>query len=446
MTRKQIILIVLNLLLLTVVFVLFKTIKTRQRTQKLNLILISVDTLRPDHMGIYGYKKNTTPNIDKFFKKSYKFTNVYTSTPKTYASMVSIMTGLSPASTRIYDYLGRPLTSKEVTITEYLSSQGYHNAAYIMNSSLVYSNRNTTTKLEKGFEKYRYLAPIEIKGKNAFYSHSESINFVNEGSAFIKENTKGPFFIWFHLIDPHAPYSPPNSPIDKYVAAQQREKYRGLPNGCFNPEVPPESIISKLTYLYDQEVRFSDSLIKEIFKTLKKQKLQDNTIVVLTADHGEGFDHKYYFHHGSLYESNVRIPLLIKIPKGIDKQIKTRVLNFDFAPTFLDLLGIKYSSSKFDGLSLVPLIKGDEKGFAQYKRNIFGYNHSLQYFSIFNGEYKYFYSAKKACLATGASEELYNLTEDPKENKLLQNSSVIKEKLKRKLLKHLAEKNIVQVN
>jgi len=442
MNKRFLLITLLCLLLAGLISLRLIKFKTKPRT---NLILITVDALNAQHLGIYGYPNKTSPNIDKYFKNSYIFTKAYTTTPKTYSSVVSIMTGLSPSTTKIFDYIGRPLRDTEKTLSGYLKEKGYHNAGYIMNLSLILSNREVATGLEKDFETFRYLAPVEQVGKNAFFSHRESVDFVDEGIEFIKKNATEPFFVWYHLIDPHAPYSPPKSALDKYLMAKQREKYRGLSTGCYNPKTPPNYLISELTDLYDQEIEFSDSLVKRIFVTLKERGIDDNTVVVLTADHGEGFDHNYYFHHGALYESNVQIPLLIKVPGKTGKRLSTAVLNYDFTPTFLDLLGIKYNQKNLDGLSLIPLMNPTAKSnLQQYQRDIFGYNHFKNYFSILSGHNKYFFSTKNDCLYSGENEEFYNLESDPQELNPILTDNPEKTALKTKLFEHLSTKKIAK--
>ncbi|MFA6572378.1 MAG: sulfatase, partial [Bacteroidota bacterium] len=316
---------------------------------KLNIIFISVDTLRQDHLGIYGYNRNTSPNIDRYFKDSFIFKNAYTATPKTYASFVSLFTGLEPSQTNIFDYNGRPLKNTEKTLTQYLKEKNFNTAAFVVNGALHYSINNEETNLQKGFDYWDYLPYFEKA--NLINSSSQITKEVYEhritkAIAWLRDNRKNNKFVWFHFIDPHSPYAPERKDIcevspevcHKILKANTVEnirlKYKGQSNGCYTT-TPPKNIIDSLVKYYDAEIHYTDRLIGKLTKYFDISGISENSIIIFLADHGEGLDHGYYFQHGPLFDSNVKIPLIVKYPNTQGRTVKRLVANSDILPTIL---------------------------------------------------------------------------------------------------------------
>lgn len=399
-------------------------VKIFQNNKKLNLILISIDTLRPDHMGVYGYMKNTTPNIDKWAEVAYVFTNVVTPVAKTYPSIVGLMTGLHPLNTKIFvnhieDDSMVPLGSSISTIAKILKKNNYKTAAFV--STL---NLNYDTHLNEGFDLYNYADYLVYKNKGQYQE------LLNSAYSWLEKENSKPFFYWVHLIDPHAPYWPP---IDKrckfdkrYCSVLQNSKAKTLDDmrrglmGCRENAIPEDKLNLYQT-LYDGEIANADSIFQNIMNIVKIKGLDKNSIVILYGDHGEGFDHNYYFSHGEmLYNSNVLIPLIISLPQITTKgnKISRLVENTDIVPTLLDLLNISKEKTKFDGISFSDIFSDDplikkQQNIRRYSYLIEGKN--LSKYAIYDGRNKYIYSADGSCVFQGQKEELYDLDNDPEE-------------------------------
>lgn len=171
-----------------------------------NFILISIDTLRPDHMGVYGYNRNTTPNIDNFGKKAYIFTNAYTQIPQTYPSFSALMTGIDPINSGIYRNKNRidvndgKISPNTKTLAKIFHENNYFTAAFITSPTL----DDNLTNLSSGFDEYNYY-PVDVDkpDANKYYDSLKKI------SPIIKSYQNKKFFLWIHLMDPHSPYFPP---------------------------------------------------------------------------------------------------------------------------------------------------------------------------------------------------------------------------------------------
>lgn len=419
-----------------------------------NLILISVDTLRPDHMGVYGYDKNTTPNIDKWAKDATVFTNMRTVVPATFPSFSALMTGKGPFESRIfsnsltYDGISNgfvPIDDKVQTIAQLLKASGFLTAAFINTPSL----DGKLTKLDIGFDIYENDLewPLQRDKNKDFY---KSLTNVNNGMKWLTKNKDKRFFVWFHLMEPHSPYWP----IDEYkckfdqkycteINSQGLEKLEQERNELKECKTNRTGIgqdkIDLFTTLYDGGIASGDVLIGRIISTIHSLDLDKKTVVVLYGDHGEGFDHDYYFMHGGpLYDSHIKIPLIIKLPGGSGKKNSTSFQNTQIMNSLLNKLQIPHD--KFDSSDIFL-----EKEPSKY---IFSSNAGPTRYSVQNDRYKFIYSVRnQTCLYNNQTEELYDLTKDPSETKnLLESTPNIAKNLRETLFKYLATQNISSLN
>lgn len=435
------------LLLLTPVFIYYYHLKTGGQ---LNLIIISIDTLRPDHMGIYGYNKDTTPNIDKWAKGAFVFTNARTATPVTYPSFASLMTGLSPFSTKIVANKRDVLISKDKdNLVKILKGNGYYSSAFITTEvlSLLFTNVN------EEFNEYYYLNnPFKdfnkVENYNEYYQEYEKM--INKAVDWLGINRNKKFLFWVHLMNPHAPYLPPDDLKCKFnknycdtIFSKTNTELSSRELRFTNcQENLSENDLETYKTLYDGEVASSDKLVKKFFDKLKETGLDKKSIVVLYGDHGEGFDHNFYFAHPHvLYDSTTRIPLIIKHPliSSGDKIIKP-IENTDVLPTILDLLNIPSKDLRIDGksfsnvfyYSFISDLVTPEKDF------IYAINDQKSKFSVYDGKYKYIYSQKNSCLYKNQQEELYDIKNDPNEEKnLASDKKDIVDQLKNNLFNYL---------
>lgn len=313
-----------------------------------NLILISVDTLRSDHLGSYGYRRNTTPAIDQLAKKGVLFKHAISQAPYTMSSHMSILTSLYPSFHNINRLRESLFDSKHTTLTEILYNEGFQTWAIVGGGQVSY-NYGFAEGFEN-FTEYTYKQDLEDK-------LAETVDFL--------EREKGSrFFIFFHTFRPHAPYLP-QPPYDTMFDPDYKGEVDGqfvtlnaINNGSLS--VSPRDI-EHIISLYDGEIRQTDDALGKFFEYLEKKGLASNTLIVFTSDHGEEFgEHgRVGIHSHTLFDELLRVPLIMKFPGVLPagKVIEQQVQSVDILPTILDLLKIPISPHpEFQGISLVDQI------------------------------------------------------------------------------------------
>jgi arylsulfatase A-like enzyme len=303
-----------------------------------SVLLVTVDTLRADHLGCYGYRRTTSPHIDRLASEGALFERTVVSLPRTTQSIASILTGRYPKGHGARG-LFSTLPSANLTLAEVLQGEGYATAAIVSNLFL-----RPGQGFEQGFERYEN-PPGRWDGDSA----SE---ITGAALAWLRGRPAGrPFFLWVHYLDPHWAYRP-LPPFDRAfdsAFAGPFTLYEDLAAGRLtkgqvifaNPLTPRQ--VEHVVALYDGEIAQADAAIGRLLDeaaTLVRGPL----LVVLTADHGESLgEHGYHFAHGEyLYEPGLRVPLLLRLPGRIPAGLRTDALaqNIDVAPTILSLLGI----------------------------------------------------------------------------------------------------------
>lgn len=332
------------LLLLAVAFaVRYKTDEeTRQRTP--NLILISIDTLRADHLGCYGYDRPTSPVLDQFAAEGVLFEDVTSPSPWTLPAHASLLTGVYPFRHGMID--DRGVLSPELTsLSEILKGQGYFVCAVV--NSIFLDKPRGLTRDAGAFsfvpENYHLAPPTEV-GDRAM--------------AWLSMTDHEPFFLFLHYYDVHSDYvslpayeeqflRPYQGPADG-TTAQMLLSRKGY--FSFN-----QADIERNIDLYDAGIRQLDAGIGELLELLEEEGLLEESLIVITSDHGEEFlDHGGVLHSQTHYQEVLKVPLLIRgprIPKG--KRIKELASLVDVTPTVLSLLGIQ-TTVEFDGIDLSP--------------------------------------------------------------------------------------------
>ena len=325
-----------------------------------NLLFISVDTLRADHLGCYGYQRIKTPNIDYLAAERVIFRNAYAPIPLILPSHASMMTGLHPVH---HGSLGNNwiLKEKNITLAEVLKKQGYTTAAFIsgyplysafgLNQGFDYYDDNKMMQYLYPFKKLKYLLPVRLMEGLRICADLNSTRRAGDtlraASLWIKNNNGRPFFIFLHLWDPHQPLLPPR----KYYNLQYHPHtnlWQSLKR--FLPFAPK--------YAYNSEVAYVDEELGGFLTKMKKENILDNTLVVFTADHGEGLgDHNYNEHSNRAYEEQIHIPLIMKWPGKLPpgKAISDTVRIIDIMPTILDFFAIE-PQVKMDGQSFLRKI------------------------------------------------------------------------------------------
>lgn len=309
-----------------------------------NIMIISIDTLRADHLHCYGYPHETSPNIDQFAKENVLFEFAYTPIPKTSAAFCSMMTGLHPFIHKCRPNRGT-VQEHLTTLAEALKKKGYRTSAVVDNANLAKSYQ-----FNQGFDKY-----IEVW--NETETKAESTPFITRSIIdFLKKPRKKPFFFWANYIEPHTPYIPP------------QEHIQPRPPGRDIRTVKPGMIAGNIvvirsskryeegyhTSLYDGAIHYIDSEIGRILDVFRASSFSKNTILIITADHGEDLgEHNFFFNHGPLtFNAASRVPLIIHWPGKQSRRVRRPVSIMDITPTLMETIGISAPAYPLQGKNL----------------------------------------------------------------------------------------------
>lgn len=309
-----------------------------------NIIIVLIDTLRKDHLSSYGYWRNTSPTIDSFAKDGILFKNFFAQSPSTKPSTASLFTSKYPSQHNVI-YNKDALASSFVTIAEVLKEKGYKtigfNSNYVINSNFNFN---------QGFDEWIEFGSKEVKKIKAKKITAQLIPWV-------EKNYDNPFFLYIHYLDPHSPYQAPE-PYKNFFDRTYRGNVTGSHKDLRNPKFfqKYQNELKHLISLYDNEIRYVDSEIKKLFDKLKELNILDESIIILTSDHGEGFlEHGRFFHSYSIYSELINVPLIIRYPKlfkpGQLSNIYTQ--HIDIFPFLLEALGVESSRYNFEGTPLI---------------------------------------------------------------------------------------------
>jgi len=336
----------------------------RQKGRRPNIIVLTVDTLRADHMALYGYSRDTMPAIEKFAKTAVVFDNAVVPRGSTRPSYASMLTGLYPFRHGVYNNtigLHEVLTR----LPQLLRSAGYHTAAFMSNFSMI----KELSGCHHGFDIYDDL--VEEREANRASYQRTAVNTLKAILGWLGSNDQQPFFLFTNFIDPHGPYQPPQRFRNMYRSQKKRIVDR--------KQIPPYQFVEgSLDFYdyqdrYDGEISYADEALGMLIDELKRKGLWDDALIVFTADHGEHLgDHtdiirKLLFNHApSAWDATARVPMIIRLPEAptdnsaVSRRVRTVCSPMDLAPTVLDYLGIE-SDVRMDGLSLLPVLKGHQK-------------------------------------------------------------------------------------
>lgn len=353
-------------------------------TPRMNVLIVSIDALRRDHLGCYGYNRVKTPHLDAFAAGAVKFDNAHCSSSWTLPSMASMITGRYPG---IAGGDARHKIRADVpTLAEVLRREGYRTEAYITNIFL-----HGEYGYARGFDVYlmngdnRWLYPLRgtlmhAAATRALAAGASGFGWVRDDTQFNRDETRAalrrlgaeqrPFFIWCHFMDPHNPYVPARRYIPDYPgmaaagAFADREVLRTYGTTTDGPS-KDASVVTKLMMLYDGEIAGVDEAFGDIMATLAAEGLDQNTLVVVMNDHGEEFyDHDSYGHGHTFYPELTDMALLIRMPSSSERfppDAPARcVSHVDIMPTMMDALGIA-SRPVTDGHSLLMTTAGAER-------------------------------------------------------------------------------------
>lgn len=341
---------------------------------RLNVLLVTIDTLRADHLGLYGYARATSRRLDAFAKRAVAFEQAYTYWPKTRGSFVAMMSGRRDSQTG-YGKTHPVLLDFNPTLAEVLKGAGYRTTAMVDNANVAAQHGYA-----RGFDRYRETwlekeLPTEMDRTRAI---------TGEGVAFLERAPPDqPYFLWLHYVNPHAPYTPPAPYDTAFVDAGARQGPRLRTVDGFVGGIRKEWAVAgqdRLGYYvaqYDGEIAAVDEEVGRVLDALDRSGAAGRTLVVVTSDHGESLgEHDYYFDHGQdLFDPSLRIPLLVAVP-GVAGGTRTAALasTLDLVPTVLDAVKVSYPPD-LAGTSLLPALRGQplpgrDRLFARNDRNL----------------------------------------------------------------------------
>ena len=369
-----------------------------------NVILITIDTVRADHVGCYGAKEVQTPTLDGLAHDGIVFERAISQVPLTWPSHAAILTGSYPFQNGVQDFTGQPLEARFRYVAQAFHQHGYATGAVV--SAFVLDR---SWGLARGFDFYDDSFPPETFANKALgLVERPAGESVSRALAWLQKNPRRPFFFWLHLYDPHSPYDPPEP---------YRSQYRGHP--------------------YDGEIAYADHELGRLITWLKRNQLYDRSLIVFLSDHGESLgEHGEQEHGFFIYNATVRIPLIVKPPAGsgvrsgrVSRPVETTAV----APTLLHFTGIQDTIEKqfpSHGLFGGAAEAADE-----------GYSETFYPFSSFGWSPLHALETSHYHYIDAPEAELYDVTADPEEKKNLAPEqaavvAVFKEKLKTRLQNH----------
>ena len=332
--------------------------RTRKKRQP-NLLLIGIDSLRADHMSLYGYPRQTTPHISRFAQGGTVFEQTYSAYIPTTSAYASMLSGMDVFSTQIVGLRHKGTYAKGIrTLPEILKEVGY-------NTTCVGFSGNPASR---GFDTY-----LNFSGWGS-WAEGRSPKAQNLNAVALPEldrlaSLDEPFFLFLRHMDPHAPYLPPE-PYERmfYHGNELDPRNKSMePVMAFKPFCDffaswmPPGITDKdyIIAQYDGEVAYMDACIQSIFTALEGLGILDETIVVINSDHGETlYDHECYFDHHGLYDPTLFVPLIIRYPAKLPagRRVKGYNLHQDLVPTLMELMEVD-PGARLDGQSLLPLVR-----------------------------------------------------------------------------------------
>jgi len=326
-----------------------------------NVVLVSIDTLRADHLGSYGYARDTSPEIDRLAAQGVRYAHAYAAASWTLPSHVSLFTSQLPSRHGVRDDRNA-LSPQATTLAKLLSAAGYSTAGFV---SWVYVG--AAYGLGQGFDVYRELVDRAHYEPASGGGAAPAAQVVDAALAWLASKPARPFFLFVHLFDPHLDYAPP-APYDsmfggdpaaadgRYATLSRYIPYLGKPVPAI-----PDAVRERVTSLYDGEIRYADTELGRLLRAL--DALGEESLVVFVSDHGEEFgEHGSLEGHGwTLYEEVLHVPLVLRLPRGeqAGRVVDAPVSLIDVAPTVLDALGLP-APPEFEGRSLLGLARGDE--------------------------------------------------------------------------------------
>ena len=394
-----------------------------------NVLLITVDTLRPDHLGCYGYPRATSRSIDTLARRGVVFKVAITAAGRTVQSFPSILTGVYPMQHGLrYEGQSYEVLGDRLTLTRVLKENGYESFAV---------TQGLNVGLHRDFDMYDPDIYLDPQGKKVYLPTRNDADATRKAVQWLRgrKNKSAPFFLWLRYNAPHWPYDAPDpytemfDPQYKGPHAFNEEAKPGVERGdiIFGRTRLPEREVEHAVAHYDGEVACADHAAGDLLGALESMGLLSTTLVVLTADHGESLgEHDYFFEHGAfLYEATVRVPLIVSYPPALPagQVITTQARTIDIVPTILDVARLPIPGG-LQGVSLLPRMLGRSRGpsplaYSESGRNFYREN-PRQYVDGVAGKWRMMRSDRFKLIMIPAKSggpiwEFYDLQSDPGE-------------------------------
>jgi arylsulfatase A-like enzyme/Flp pilus assembly protein TadD len=349
-----------------------------------NVVVITIDTLRADHLGCYGYKQIRTPNIDALASEGVRFERAYTPVPVTLPAHTVIFTGAYPMRSGMHDFSGNKLNPSQLTLASVLRQHGYSTGAVIGSAVL-----DSRFGLNQGFDFYYDHFDFSRLDESNIEEMERPGNVVADAALdWLSKNHRNKFFLWMHLYDPHYPYRPP---------APYNQQYKDRP--------------------YDGEIAFADAQVGRLISFLKLNSLYRNTLIVLTGDHGESLgEHGEKTHGFFIYNATLHVPVIIRLPGGSSGRVVSEMVSLaDLMPTVLKALKFEVPA-QVQGVNLLPRMAlrrpGESESRSLYAETFLPRLH-------FNWSELRAVETEKYQFIDAPKPELYDLSKDPGETQNL---------------------------
>ncbi|MFC2091224.1 sulfatase [Elusimicrobiota bacterium] len=362
-----------------------------------NIIMILSDTLRKDHLGCYGHKRNTTPNIDLFAENAILIKNAFAQSPSTKPSVASLFTSKYPSQHHV-TYNEDSLNLSYMTLAEILKQNKYMTAGFIENSVI-----DKRFGFSQGFSEW-----IMDDRRHKVATSEPMTEFDEKISSWLDKYRGRPFFLYMHYIDPHNPHNAPK-PFNNFFSKEYTDR---IPNfKGKSPEIIKRHFyknkrdLEHLISFYDNEIRYIDSRFGELINKLKKLDILDNSIVIFLSDHGEGFlEHDNFAHSYSVYGELINIPLIIRFPKLSQKDYtEDHVQHVDIMPTIMHVLKINTDALLFEGRNILAESNNKAAIFSEHLRRGWGIPQQC----IISGNWKLIYGLESG------DYSLFDIKKDP---------------------------------
>ncbi|HSH79578.1 MAG TPA: sulfatase [Herpetosiphonaceae bacterium] len=323
-----------------------------------NIVVVAIDSLRPDHLGCYGYSRATSPAIDALAAESVVFEQAFAAGIPTMPSFTTLYTGLHPYRHRIVAHIGhRRLAEHLRTLPQLAQAGGYVTAAC---DNLVIQGEGLGTWFGRGYDHYSGFLYRPFG--------DQSTHLTDRALGFFREYADRPLFLFVHYWDPHSPYGPlppydtmhyiPGSaPVDMADVRRIHPEYYDAFVGAMRLRHPDD--YAYIVAQYDGEISQVDAQVGRLIAGIQDQGAWDNTIFVLLSDHGECFgEGDFYFDHHGLYDAVTHVALLMRVPGKAPRRADVLVSTEDVLPTLMDLAGLPRPQYVLTGTSLLPVVDG----------------------------------------------------------------------------------------